>query len=169
MKWGFVAIVDFIVGLLAFPLSPLIVLLTNQAGISPAWCWPWLTSDNPIDGDEGHMERWPDNGTNWRVFCRRVAWLWRNRGYGFSERIAGAKMIGKSVFYGDREISSDPYHSGWCYVTNNSAWEFYAIYAWNPWLCLRIRLGWKIPLSIDVPTEDSMIVEYINPFKGYNK
>ena len=167
--WLLLAPFDLLVNLLAFPLAPLIVLLTTKAGVCPAWAWPWLTDDNPIDGDAGHWQRWPDNGTRWRVFCRRVAWLWRNRGYGFSDRVTGMTMTGETRFWGDRRVSDNPMHAGWCIAINGKAWELYAFYPWLSWIGrgLRVRLGWAIPLTIDQPAGIAMLKTHINPLKGY--
>ncbi|WP_293766884.1 hypothetical protein [uncultured Aquitalea sp.] len=169
LMWLLLAPFDLLVNLLAFPLAPVIVLLTTQAGVSPLWCWPWLTDDNPIDGDAGHLERWPDNGTRWRVYSRRVAWLWRNRGYGFSTRITGVQLSGATRFWGDRKVSDNPMHAGWCIAINGRAWELYAFYPWLSILRrgLRIRIGWAIPLTIDQPAETAMLKTHVNPFKGY--
>ena len=170
MIWFLLAPLDFLVGLLAFPLAPLIVLLTTPAGTSPAWAWPWLTHDNPIDGDYGHMLRWQSGGSRWRIYCRRVAWLWRNRGYGFSYRVAGKSINGQTHFVGDRLVGDSPMHPGVCWATNGNAWQLYAFFPW--WraehIGLRVRLGWSIPLSIDSPNERAMLKLHINPFFHYS-
>lgn len=52
------------------------------AFIAAAWpaSFAWfLTPDNPIDGDVGHQQR----TAGWTPYWRRVAWLLRNRAYGF--------------------------------------------------------------------------------------
>ena len=167
--WPVMALLDITVSLLAFPLAPYIVIATDSAGKSPRWCWPWLTPDNPIDGDAGHILRWPDNGTRWRVFCRRVAWLWRNRGYNFSTYVTGWQISGETHYWGDRAVSDNPVHAGWCLAYNSGAWEIYAFVPW--WSSakrgLRVRLGWAIPLTIGNYTGRVMLKTHINPVKGY--
>lgn len=163
MRWLILAPVDFLVSLLAYPLAPLIVLFD-----SPKWAWPWLTHDNTIDGDGGHMERWPDNGTKWRVFCRRVAWLWRNRGYNFSYHVCGADTDGDVKIIAGRQFWKDSKPRGWCVATCNKAWM---IFAWLPYSesrGLRIYLGWKLRGKIDKPHESprAMLVTHVNPLKG---
>lgn len=169
MIWLLLAPLDLLVSLLAFPLAPFIVLCTGAGGIAMAWAWPWLTPDNPIDGDPGHWVRWSDNGTHWRRFCRRVAWLWRNRGYGFSYRVCGRNISGPTHFWGNRRVSDNPMVAGWCWAYNSGAWELYGFIPWWPSTKrgLRVRLGWKIPLSVDKPSERVMLVTHINPVKGY--
>ncbi|WP_137008199.1 DUF7338 family protein [Aquitalea aquatilis] len=168
-RWLLLAPFDFMVGLLAFPLAPLIVLLNTAAGVSPPWAWPWLTPDNPIDGDAGHLERWPDNGTRWRVFCRRVAWLWRNRGNGFSTRVTGLNATGPIRWWGDPQTSDNPAHAGFCFALCNGGWMLYVFWPWCPWLGLRIYLGWKLMTKVHEPDkpDQAMLVTNINPFKGY--
>ncbi|AOY00090.1 hypothetical protein [Jeongeupia sp. USM3] len=171
MRWFYLAPIDFLVGLLAFPLAPLIVLITSPAGISPHWCWPWLTHDNPIDGDAGHWARWPDNGMRWRRYCRRVAWLWRNRGYGFSYCVCGLDAVGPVRWRGNPAVSDTPLSAGWCWATCNGGWMFYAMWPW--WRSrqrgTRVYLGWKLKQKIEQPNTAprAMLVTHINPFKGY--
>jgi hypothetical protein len=163
MIWLLLGPFDLLINLLAFPLAPLIVLLTSPAGAPPTWAWPWLTDDNPIDGDAGHQLRWPDHGTWLRRYCRRVAWLWRNRGYGFSTKMTGRTCSGPSFFVGDRLVSDDPYHPGACYITNGQLWEYYAILpVFGTRLYLRFRFGWKIPLTRDSCMEAVSLCTHIS-------
>lgn len=172
MIWLLLAPIDLAVSLLAFIVAPLIVLFTSRAGVAPVWAWPWLTHDNPIDGDDGHWERWPDNGTSFRRYCRRVAWLWRNRGYNFSYYVCGAltpypaKVVSGSTFWTRRD------GRGWCFATCGHAWMFFV---WLPWgkpfgirRGLRVYLGWKLRGKLDNPanTNRAMLVTHINPLKG---
>lgn len=163
MIWLLLAPLDLLVSLLAYPLAPLIVVL----GV-PGWAWPWMTHDNPIDGDAGHLARWPDDGTRWRVFCRRVAWLWRNRGYGFSYRVGGVNTAGPIRIVAGRAFWRDANPRGWCVATCNGAWM---VFAWLPYMRgrgLRVYLGWKLRGKIDHPDENprAMLVTHINPIKG---
>ena len=47
-------IISTVVSLLSYPLGPIIALfsLTNKEGNVPKVFTPWLTHDNPIDGDQ---------------------------------------------------------------------------------------------------------------------
>lgn len=172
MLWFVFAPIDLLVSFLAFPLAPIIVLLSFETVKPPFWAWPWLTPDNPIDGDAGHLERWPDNGSCVRVFMRRVAWLWRNRGYGFSEAVTGRDVIGRIKWIGNRSVSDNPLSPGVVIgLASGGVWELYAYVPWLPSLKrgLRVRLGWKIPCNLDcadTPVRVSLVT-HINPLKGY--
>lgn len=168
MIWLLLAPIDMLVSLLAYPLAPLIAICTNRAGDAPVWAWPWLTHDNPIDGDGGHWERWPDNGTRWRRYCRRVAWLWRNRGYNFSYHVCGASTAAPVRIIAGRQFWCDPVPRGWCVATCGRAWM---LFVWLPYSAgrgLRVYLGWKLRGKIDRPEENqrAMLVTHINPVKG---
>lgn len=144
MIWFILAPLDMLVSLLAYPLAPLIVLFASVTGDAPRWAWPWLTHDNAIDGDGGHLERWPDNGTRRRVFCRRVAWLWRNRGYNASQHWFGRTLAGSLRTWGNPLVGNRPLVAGWSFqIDGDETWEFYAVIPHLPGRCLRIRLAGK--------------------------
>lgn len=171
MRWFLLAPVDFIVSTLAYPLAPIIALCVSpERWTPPRWCWPWLTPDNPIDGDDGHMERWP-GWSWWQTYCRRVAWLWRNRGYGFSYRVCGLDATGPICYRGNPRVSDAPMSPGWCWATCNGGWMLYVYWPW--WRSarrgLRIYLGWKLKAKLDRMDIDQrvMLVTHINPVKGW--
>ncbi|MEW9901073.1 hypothetical protein ABWL39_20875 [Chitinivorax sp. PXF-14] len=171
MRWFVLFPLDLLIGLLAFPLAPLIVALTDPAGHAPAWAWPWLTYDNPIDGDAGHWARWPDNGSRWRRTCRRIAWLWRNRGYGFSYRVCGLDTAGAIIWRGNPRVSDSPMSPGWCIATCGRGWMLYVFWPWWPSARrgLRVYAGWKLKQKVEQPetTARAMMVAHVNPVKGY--
>lgn len=163
MIWILLSPLDMLVSMLAFPLAPFIVAF----GV-PWWSWPWLTHDNTIDGDAGHFERWPDNGTAWRRYCRRVAWLWRNRGYNFSYHVCGVDTSNPARIIAGRQFWRDASPKGWCVATCGKAWM---IFGWLPYSStrgLRVYLGWKLRGKIDKPHENprAMLVTHVNPVKG---
>lgn len=166
MIWLLLAPLDLLVNLMAFPLAPLIALLTSASGVSPCWAWPWLTPDNPIDGDVGHISRWASLVGKWPevgIYCRRVAWLWRNRGYGFSVRVTGRTCSGPSSFVGDRSVSDNPFHAGVCRVRNGDLWELYVVRPiLGSRLYIRLRLGWKIPLTRNACTDTVALCTHIS-------
>lgn len=158
MIWIILALLDFLVSLAAFPLVPLIVLFD-----SPWWSWPWMTHDNTIDGDGGHMERWQGKP----VWMRRIAWLWRNRGYNFSYYITGSDAIKPVRIVAGRAFWKDANPRGYCIAHSGSIWM---IFAWLPYSRnrgLRVYLGWKLRGAIDSgKPQRAMLVTHINPFKG---
>ncbi len=70
----------------------------------PKWLWWFQTPDNPIDGDAGHLARWGDSMEPWPRYVRRVAWLWRNCGYGFNINVIGFHHQDGDV----KEVIGDP-------------------------------------------------------------
>lgn len=171
LVWFLLAIPSLIVNVLGFVMGPLTALLSDKYGGYPRWLSWWMTPDSPIDGDAGHLARNPDGSTWWKRVVRRAKWLTRNRGYGFSYGLAGRGMVGKTHFWGDRRVSDNPMHAGWCWAYNNGAWEIYGFVPWWPKAKrgLRVRLGWKIPMTLDTPTGRQMLATHINPIKSYQE
>lgn len=169
--WAWKAFKDFVVSFLAFPLAPFIVLFTNKEGESPSWAFPWLTYDNIIDGDAGHLQRWPDDGTKLQTYLRRVAWLWRNRGYNYSYYQVGAEPAGTIRYKGTPLFWKRENPKGWCYAKCDNAWM---LFAWWPYPLfgikrgIRVYLGWKLREKCEHPERNIrvMLVTHINPFKG---
>lgn len=164
MIWMLLAPIDMMVALLAFPLSPFIVLFTSANGHAPRLAWPWMTYDNTIDGDSGHLARWAGRP----VWMRRIAWLWRNRGYNFSYHVCGVATDKPVCIIAGRTFWNDANPRGWCIATCGKAWM---VFVWLPYSAtrgLRIYLGWKLRGKIDKPHENprAMLVTHINPLKG---
>lgn len=186
MIWFLIAPIDMLVSLLAFPMAPLIVLCTSGVGISPWWAWPWLTHDNTIDGDGGHLERWAGHfgfdvdlklggmelHMRFRmkkpIWIRRIAWLWRNRGYNFSYHVCGAETNKPVRIVAGRQFWLDANPKGWCIATCGSAWMLFAWFPYSANRGLRVYLGWKLRGKIDNPYSNprAMLVTHINPLKG---
>ena len=70
-------------------LAPVVVLFADEDGWLPSWLWWWQTPDNSIDGDAGHLARWGTSTAPLATYVRRLAWLWRNCGYGFNVDVIG--------------------------------------------------------------------------------
>lgn len=164
MIWFILVPLDMLVSLLAFPIAPFIVMCTSSEGIVPWWAWLWLTHDNLIDGDSGHLERW----TGKPVWKRRIAWLWRNRGYNFSYHVCGADTDNPLRIIAGRQFWKDASPRGYCLATCGKAWM---LFVWLPYSAnhgLRVYLGWKLRGKIDNPNSNprAMLVTHINPLKG---
>lgn len=146
--WAMVYIVSMSINLLAFPLSPVIALIslfTGRDNIPAVFNW-WLTHDNHIYGDEGHLVRWPLDGSKWTDFKRRTAWLWRNKGYQFDYQYLGRPIGHHLTNHGNPNTSSEG-TAGWLFqYDEHGTWEFYLVwvYPFNQDKCLRIRFGWKL-------------------------
>ena len=161
---------DIFISLLAFPISPVIALISMKGEIPSQFNY-WLTHDNDVDGDSGHWERWPDNGTRWRVFCRRTAWLWRNKGYTYSYEVSGVVPEGDITYKGTPLFWTKENPKGWCFAKCDNAWM---LFAWFPYSVfgfkkgIRIYLGWKLRYYCEHPDKPKreMLVTHINPFKN---
>lgn len=148
--------------LIAFPVVPLVALVPEP--LAKKYLSWFLTPDNPMTGDESHERRWA--GHHW--YPKTVAWLWRNRAYGFAKSVLGAKTLKPVEVFGDPETTDKGPHEGWAYwKTPDGYWQFYFIKK-MPWdKVLRVNLGWKLWNEVLKPTS-GMHVCTINPFKGYD-
>ena len=174
--WCFSFIISNVVNLLAFPLAPVIALFSlkdDEKSIPKIFHW-WLTDDNPIDGDEGHWLRHPEDGKTFTKFKRRTAWLWRNKGYTFDTKYLSRKI--GSVFFvkGKTEVGDTPVRDGYSFaVDENGVWQFYLIfkYPFAKGKCLRLRFGWKIrlPLNDTSINREQMIATSIGLWKSYTE
>lgn len=164
--WPFFAVLSAVMSLIAFPAVPVVVflwMLPKYFGWLQKpfdWLlWPFMTYDSPIDGDGGHIERWPGPDTSghrfWRsrlwnwcyLYFRRVAWLWRNRVYNVSYYLFGRKLSGRISTKGNGNVSDRPFTPGYSFQHDeNGVWELYVVKK-IPFLalCTRIRIGWSIP------------------------
>lgn len=104
-----------------------------------------------------------------RYFCR-LAWLYRNTGYGFSYDVTGRKYIGINVVphVDYKNSKSDECH---IYTVNdeypaiNKTFRIYYCKQWCKWFYLRVYLGWKVT-NIDTTTvSKAQIAIFINPFR----
>lgn len=156
------------VGALVFaPIIAYISLGNNGTRRVPIFFSWFMTHDNPIDGDEGHMARWPGN-TKWARFKRRVAWLWRNKGYAFDYDVCGEKIKHDIMSYGE-EGTTDQGKPGWLFqFDSNYTWEFYLVYRYpfKQDKCLRVRFGWKIDEGSEDNTK-AMLATSIGIWKSF--
>lgn len=108
-----------------------------------------------------------------RYFCR-LAWLYRNTGYGFSYEVTGrdyeTAKVKKHVDYSN--ATEDECH---IYTVEDGkpllltkTFRFYLTKQWCKWFYLRIYLGWKVTNS-ESKFSRAMIALFINPFRMINK
>lgn len=171
LLWMFLFVFSMTINLLSFPLSPIIALISLPNDKVPAIFNWWMTHDNPIDGDEGHLERWPGD-TTWIKFKRRTAWLWRNKGYGFDYYLTGRPIGNYLITYGDPNVSDRPLTAGSMFqFDENGTWEFYLIYPYpiKAQKCLRLRFGWKLDDRKAGTGERMMMATSIGIWKSYVK
>ena len=129
----------------AFLLSPVVALFVNKQGWLPSRLWAFQTPDNSCDGDEGHLIRWRGRP----VYFRRVAWLARNRAYGF-------KLLTIGCWYQKYETKGDPAirnrgnaRAGSFVLRGNLGnWYYKTIKPIGFNYCIQLALGWQLDSPI---------------------
>ncbi len=156
VKWFFLAFGNLVLKyLVAFPLTPIIVLFAQDDGHLPSWLYYFDTPDNTIDGDNGWKnETRPIKNENNRFkrYINRVFWLWRNSLYGFNRSILAVQYRpGDYITWkGDRYVTNAPNGcEGWVFKKlwhdfDVIAWQYYYIKKVSEKKCLRILLGYKL-------------------------
>ena len=165
-----------VVGIVAAPILPFFVRKDTHR--LPDWLAWFRTPDSDADGDAKHWMRWPGLG-KWATYKRRVAWLWRNKGYGFDINVLGAKVRSSDdwIVKGDENASDTNGISGYCirHVWRDGKHLAFQVYYIKHYTligrhaCLRINLGWKLWGSRDYPKQYVGI--FFNPlmcFKLWN-
>jgi hypothetical protein len=165
-RWLMLAPLDFFMSnVLAYLVAPFVACFSDAAArrLFPSF----VTPDNPVTGDAGHEARW----VGYPSYMKKVAWLWRNRAYGFSASVLKAQTAGPVAIEGSARVSNRPLYEGrvlrW---TPEGYWQWYYVRR-NPLYpkrCIRINLGWKL---WDAPGH-SMFGQYvlsINPVSGYSE
>ena len=177
--WAALFIPELIFTLLAYPLAPFIVLATSKEGDSPQWCWPWLTYDNPIDGDGGHIRRWAGIFLaypklfkyEWvQRYCQRVAWLWRNKAYNVAYYWFGA-YVTPTKYIGRIDVESGhPGRPGYVFAISEEG--YWTLFVWKPFtskFALRIYFGWKFKGRLaNMQADHCMQATHINPFRRWD-
>lgn len=162
-------ILSLIVDLLAYPMALIIATVSLYTPKLPKVFNIWLTHDNPIDGDEGHLQRHPDSSTKFAIWKRRIAWLWRNKGYTFDYKYLGRNIGNTLTNYGNPETTDYGIEGKIFQFDENGVWEFYLIkrYFFNKNKCLRIRLGWKLDDTKVSTNERMMLATSIGLWKSF--
>jgi len=96
-----------------------------------------------------------------RYFCR-LAWLYRNTGYGFSYEVTGVSINGTDIIK-TQDISTSDYRY-MVYYTKNYFMIRYEK-PWCKWFRWRIFLGWKMQDVDILQSKRCMLAFYVNPFK----
>jgi hypothetical protein len=141
--------------LIAFPLTPFLILMANKDGNLPRFVYWFQTHDATVDGDH----TWPGNrpfkneSNKFKRYINRCFWLWRNSIYGFSDNVFGYKHHPDDVLIvkGDeRTTNTFDGHSG--YVSRKiyrkgklKAFQFFRVKQWGKSKkCTRLNIGWKL-------------------------
>jgi len=166
---------------IAWPLTPLLVLLVTNNNNLPAWLSWFDTSDNTLDGDSGwktESRPYINESNRYRRYINRCHWLWRNSLYGFSGSVMGVPywVLCDSLFVeGDAAVSNGPPgKSGLVrrYLKRDNkiiAFQWYYIRQFKRWpdKCIRINLGWKLWSWTGKGTGSAMHVFSPSPFMRF--
>jgi len=165
--------------LIAWPLTPIIVLFVKRDGELPNWLYWFTTPDNPKLEEYGwiHESRPFLNESNrFKRYVNRCFWLWRNSLYGFNESVIGVELgIGreKLITVGDSTVGNltgvqgivkrKLYRNG-----TLIAWQWYWIKQLPFWKrkCIRVNLGYKLWSygNPKYPVAHAVLSPWINKF-----
>lgn len=106
LRYLLYAPIHWLLSIISYPMVMVLVLF-QQNGWLPTWCWWFQTWDNSLDGDEGwQKEHRPflttpyDQLSALQLYYCRFKWLWRNPVYGFERMWLSAKE-GSLTKYGE--------------------------------------------------------------------
>ena len=160
ITWLMLLLPNLLMDLLAFPLAPFIAALDEQTA-KEFFSW-FLTPDNPMTGDGGHEARWAGKP----IYVKKVAWLWRNRAYGFGVRVLGARSAGPVQVKGNPHVSNRPLLEGLVLrSTPEGYWQLYYVKSTLRGKCLRVNLGWKLWGNPGEPIFGQYVFS-VNPLMG---
>lgn len=96
LRYLLYAALHWLLTIISYPLVMVLVLF-QQNGWLPVWCWWFQTWDNALDGDIGwrfEHRPWLDipyaNLNSFQLWVCRFVWLWRNPVYGFERKVLAA-------------------------------------------------------------------------------
>lgn len=161
-----------VVGIVAAPILPFFV--RSDTHRLPDWLSWFRTPHSDADGDAEHWMRWPGVG-KWATYKRRVAWLLRNKCYGFDIQVLGVNVRSSDDWeVRGNEIASDRNGvSGYCIrrVKRDGKEIAFQLYYIKHYMlfgkpaCIRANFGWKLWGDRDTPAQYVGI--YFNPLKCY--
>ena len=176
LKWFLFLIPSLAFDVIGRLLTPVVVLFASDDGWLPEWLSWFQTPDNSLDGDRGHKERWGTSTEAWPTYVRRVAWLWRNCGYGFNINVIGFKHQEGDVkeVIGDEAVGDKTGVSGTCRwkVFREGKLVCFQIYyvkhykIFGHWKCVRAGCGWKIWSEPGPGRIYGQYWVYFHPIKG---
>lgn len=141
IRWGLYLLACLVVEALAVLLAPVLPLLANEAGWLPRWLWWFQTPDNSIHGDAGHALRWAGKSH----YLREVAWLLRNRAYGFKWTTLSAPMDKAArVIDGDTRINRNDGRFGLLRITMGPYWQWKLVKPIGFGWCVMLNFGWLL-------------------------
>lgn len=161
-----------IVGVILAPILPFFV--EKETKRLPDWLRWFRTPHSDADGDASHWKRWPGTGA-WATYKRRVAWLLRNKCYGFDIEILGVETTSADDWRvtGDESASDTNGVSGYCirHVFRDGKHIAFQVYYIKHYkllgrtCCVRFNIGWKLWGNRDCVNQ--YVGVYFHPFKGW--
>jgi len=173
-KWCYLFPVNLFMTLLAYPMAPVIAYYYIKFKEIPFWGIPWITFDNGIYGDNGHVERWKNyvaKYPKWGLYCQYVAWLWRNKAYNYSYYTAGVegRVLKESEWIGNPLVESGkPGVEGYFFAIREDGYFGLFIFKHiTDKFALRVYLGWKFKGDVkqEGTRERTMMATFISPFR----
>jgi len=147
MIWLALAPLCVIAELLAVILAPFLALLVGDGDHLPRRL-AWLdTPDNPTWGDAGHCKRW----AGWPRYVQTVAWLLRNRAYGFKLGPLGCPVQPYFLVAGDLSIKNrNDAKAGYLFLSGDlHHWYSKVIAPIGFNYCIQLAFGWQLDAPIN--------------------
>ena len=142
--WLFVLPIVLIMEIVAVLLAPILPLFSKNAWL-PDWLSWFQTPDNNLMGDEGHQARWLKHSP----YMQMVAWLVRNRAYGFKWDTFGAPRSPYRL-RGTADIGNrHSYKPGWFFIINDDGfWYYKCVFPITSSYCVQLGFGWQLDAPI---------------------
>lgn len=182
MKWLLLLPIHIIITITAYILAPLLAICDtprwgnldngNDVGYGPRlpnWLSWFQTKDNSLDGDAAWLRMDKDHwewrkkihvGSFLRLYSGRLGWLWRNPAQGFERAYYVAASISANdvvQYKGNPFIQDKPNGvAGYCYITIDNYWGFYAIIRLCKTRCIKVKLGWNLKVYAKNGCSDSI-------------
>lgn len=125
-------------------LSPILPLFSWAARL-PWWLNWFQTPDNNLMGDDGHYARWSGKPP----YLQMVAWLLRNRAYGFKWGVCGTAAKPYRC-YGTPGIGNrHSYKPGKMFLfSNDGYWYYKCVAPITKTHCWQLAFGWQLNAPI---------------------
>lgn len=144
MYWLFILPLVLLMEVVSILLAPILPLFSKNAWL-PDWLGWFQTPDNNLMGDEGHIARWAGKP----AYLQQVAWLVRNRAYGFKWDTFGA-VPRPYRLRGTPDIGNrHSYKPGWFFIINeDDFWYFKCVFPITASYCVQLGFGWQLDAPI---------------------
>ena len=147
MIWLVLLPLCLVAEVVAITLAPFLALLVGRGDHLPRQFAWFDTPDNPTWGDAGHCERWAGKPRYLQV----LAWLIRNRAYGFKLGPLGCPVQPYFLVAGDRTIGNRfTGRAGYLvFLGDLHHWYFKVIISIGFNYCIQLAFGWQLDAPIN--------------------